>query len=235
VEVGPGTGLLTERLAEHAAHLIAVELDARLAQGLRERFAGRSHVSIIEADVLETGVEQMLAAGGGGLPYVVVGNLPYYIGTAIVRKFIRDRLPPKRLVVTLQAEVARNMAAEPGHMSYLSVETQEFASARVLFRIPPRAFRPPPKVDSAVVRLDVDEGPDVEVDDIEAFLALARAGFAAPRKRLRNSLAIGLRVEAAEAEAVIAAAGLDPGQRPAELSMRDWRALYFARRAMATA
>jgi 16S rRNA (adenine1518-N6/adenine1519-N6)-dimethyltransferase len=230
VEVGAGTGLLTERLAERAVRLIAVELDGRLAEALRQKFAGRSHVTVIEADVLETAVEQMLAAGGGGLPYVVVGNLPYYIGTAIVRNFIRDRLPPRRMVVTLQAEVARNMAAEPGHMSYLSVETQVFASALVLCRIPPRAFRPPPKVDSAIVRLDLHEGPDVEVDDMEAFLALARAGFAAPRKRLRNSLAIGLRIGPLAAEATIARAGLDPARRPAELSLADWRALYFAHR-----
>ena len=235
VEVGAGTGLLTERLAERATRLIAVELDARLAEALRERFAGRENVTVIESDVLDAGVEQILAAGGGGLPYVVVGNLPYYIGTAIVRKFIQDRIRPRRMVVTLQAEVARNMAAATGHMSYLSVETQIFASAQVLFRIPARAFRPPPKVESAVVRLDPPENPDVEVDDVAAFLALARAGFAAPRKRLRNSLAIGLRIEPLAAEGVIARAGLDPGRRPAELSLTDWRALYFAHRATSAA
>jgi 16S rRNA (adenine1518-N6/adenine1519-N6)-dimethyltransferase len=235
VEIGPGTGLLTERLAERASKLIAVEVDPRLAAGLRERFTGRPNVVILEADVLEMSVEQILAAGEGGLPYVVVGNLPYYIGTAIVRKFIQDRIRPRRLVVTLQAEVARNMAAAPGHMSYLSVETQVFASAQVLFRIPPRAFRPPPKVDSAVVRLDPPEDPDVEVDDVASFLALARAGFAAPRKRLRNSLAIGLRIEPLAAEAIIARAGLDPARRPAELGLSDWRALYFAHRATSAA
>lgn len=232
VEVGAGTGLLTQKLSECASRLIAVEVDRRLAAGLKERFAASANVTVVETDVLEAGVEEILSAGGGGLPYVVAGNLPYFIGTAIVRKFIQDRVRPRRMVVTLQAEVARNMAAPPGRMSYLSVETQIFADARVLFRIPPRAFRPAPKVDSAVVRLDVIESPDVEVDDVAAFLALARAGFAAPRKRLRNSLAIGLRTEPAAAEAVIARAGLDPARRPAELSLTDWRALYFAHRAL---
>ena len=235
VEVGAGTGLLTQRLAECASRLIALEVDHRLAADLRERFAASANVTVVETDVLEAGVEEILSAGGGGLPYVVVGNLPYFIGTAIVRKFIQDRVRPRRMVVTLQAEVARNMAAAPGRMSYLSVETQIFAGARVLFGIPPRAFRPAPKVDSAVVRLDPPENPDVEVDDIGAFLALARAGFAAPRKRLRNSLAIGLRTEPGAAEAVIARAGLDPAQRPAELSLTDWRALYFAHRATSAA
>jgi 16S rRNA (adenine1518-N6/adenine1519-N6)-dimethyltransferase len=235
LEVGAGTGLLTERLAERANRLIALEVEGRLADGLRERFRSRANVAVVQADVLSATVEEILSAGGGGLPYVVVGNLPYFIGTAIIRKFIQDKMPPRWLIATLQAEVAANMAARPGKMSYMSVETQVFAEAQILFRIPPRAFQPAPKVDSAVVRLDVHESPDVEVDDIEAFLALARAGFAAPRKRLRNSLSIGLRVEASEAEAVIARAALDPAQRPADLSLPDWRDLYFALRATAAA
>lgn len=233
VEVGPGTGLLTGRLAARAKRLVAVELDERLAAALRERFADCSHVTILEANVLEAGVDEILSAGAGGLPYVVVGNLPYFIGTAIVRKFIQAALRPRWVIATLQAEVAASMAAQPGRMSYLGVETQVFADARVLFRIPPRAFKPVPKVDSAVIRLDTHNGTDVEVDDFGAFLALARAGFAAPRKRLRNSLAIGLRTEAPAAEALITRAGLNPSQRPAELSLPEWRALYFAYRAKA--
>jgi len=231
VEIGAGTGLLTELLARRASRLVAVEVDSRLAAGLRERYAGRSNVTILEADALEVPVEEVLAAGGGGLPYVVVGNLPYFIGTAIVRKFLQATARPRWLVVTLQAEVARNMAAKPGRMSYLSLETQLFAEARVLFRIPARAFRPTPKVDSAVVRLDVRESPEVEVDDVGAFLSLARAGFAAPRKQLRNSLAIGLRVGIPEVEGMIRRAGLDGSRRPAQLSLEEWRALYFAFRA----
>ena len=211
--------------------MIAVEVDQRLIERLREKFAGAANVTIVEGDALSMSAAEILAAGGGGLPFVVAGNLPYFIGTAIVRKFLRDVLRPRWMVVTLQAEVAENMAAAPGRMGYLAVQTQVFADARVLFRIPAKAFRPPPKVGSAVVRLDVHDSPDVEVDDVERFLALAAAGFAAPRKRLRNSLAIGLRIVAADAEAMIVRAGLDSAQRPAELSLDDWRALYFAYRA----
>lgn len=231
VEVGAGTGLLTERLAARASRLVAVEVDAGLLKVLRERFAGRPSVTVLQADVLQTSIEELLSSGGGGLPYVVVGNLPYFIGTAIIRKFIQDRLRPRWMIATLQADVAASMAAQPGVMSYLSVETQVFAETRVLFRIPPRAFKPAPKVESAVVRLDVHESPDVEVDHIGTFLELVRAGFAAPRKRLRNSLAIGLRIEPAAAGVMIERAGLDPGRRPAEMSLPDWRALYFAYRA----
>lgn len=230
VEIGAGTGLLTELLAQRARRLVAVEVDPDLATALRERFAGRPQVLVVEADVLALPPEEVLARGAGRLPYVVVGNLPYFIGTAIVRHFLQARVQPRWLVVTLQAEVAQSMAAAPGRMSYLGVETQLFADTRILFSLPPRAFRPPPKVRSAVLRLDVLEGTAVEVDDREAFLHLVRAGFAAPRKRLRNSLAVGLRGRPTEAEAMLSAAGIDPGLRPAALSLEDWRQLYRAYR-----
>jgi 16S rRNA (adenine1518-N6/adenine1519-N6)-dimethyltransferase len=228
VEVGPGRGALTALLAERASRLICVELDRELAPALREKYAGAANVLVIEGDVLETPVESILNEGGGGMPYVVVGNLPYNIGTAITRKFLTSKLRPERLVVMLQAEVAERMTAAPGDMSYLAVETQLYAEARLLFRIPAKAFRPPPKVQSAVVRLDVRDSPDVEVDSQDAFLELARAGFAAPRKRLRNSLAVGLRIEPPEAGGLLADAKVDPEQRPAMLSLEQWRDVYFA-------
>lgn len=231
VEVGAGTGLLTSLLASGASRLIAVEVDARLCSALRSKFAGRANVAVVEADVLAKTPEEILSEGGGRMPYVVVGNLPYFIGTAIVRRFLRAVARPRWLLVTLQAEVAESMAAEPGRMTYLSVETQIFAEPRVLFYIPAKAFRPRPKVRSAVLRLDVAEPSKVEVDDTDAFLGLVRAGFAAPRKQVRNSLAIGLRVSAAESATLLAAAGIDPAVRPSQLTLDDWRALYFAWRA----
>lgn len=230
VEVGAGTGLLTEILARRASRLIAVEVDPNLAAVLRERFQGRENVCVLEADVLALAPEDMLSRGGGRLPYVVVGNLPYAIGSAIVRHFLVARAQPRWLLVTLQAEVARNMAAGPGRMSYLSVETQYYAEPLVVLEIPSRAFRPPPKVTSAVLRLDVLDGAAVEVDDREAFFGLVQAGFAARRKHLRNALAIGLECRPAEAEAMLAEAGLDPTRRAQTLTLDDWAALYRAHR-----
>jgi len=230
IEIGAGTGLLTGLLAERARRLIPVEVDERLASRLTEKFAGLKNVTVVASDVLAVTPEELLTAGRGSLPYVVVGNLPYFIGTATVRRFLEASVRPRRLVVTLQAEVAESMAAPPGRMSYLGVEVQTLAEAKVLFHLPPRAFKPPPKVRSAVVRLDVRDTSDVEVDDREAFLSVVRAGFAAPRKRLRNSLAVGLRVSPSEAGEVLSRAGVDPGQRPANLSLSDWREVYFAYR-----
>jgi 16S rRNA (adenine1518-N6/adenine1519-N6)-dimethyltransferase len=230
VEVGPGTGLLTEVLATTDNRVVAVEVDDGLAERLRQRLSSNDRVSVLNRDVLEATPEELLAEGGGGVPYVLVGNLPYFIGTAIVRRFLDAVVRPRSLVVTLQAEVAESIAAPAGQMSYLSVEMQTRADARILFYLPPSAFKPPPKVRSAVVRLDVLDASEAEVDDRGAFLALVRAGFAAPRKRIRNSLAIGLRIAAPEAAAMLADANLDPDRRPATLGMSDWRDLYFAYR-----
>jgi 16S rRNA (adenine1518-N6/adenine1519-N6)-dimethyltransferase len=228
IEVGPGRGALTGLLASRASRLIAVEVDTALAAALAENYRQQGNVSVIEGDVLDLTVEEVLNRGGGGLPYVVVGNLPYFIGSPIVRKFLSALVKPRWLVVMLQAEVAERMAATPGQMSYLSVEMQVMAEVRLLFRIPARSFSPPPKVESAVVRLDVRDSPEVEVDDLAAFLKLAQAGFAAPRKRLRNSLATGLHMMPAEAAALLAEASVDGSQRPQMLRLEDWRDVYFS-------
>jgi 16S rRNA (adenine1518-N6/adenine1519-N6)-dimethyltransferase len=228
IEIGPGTGALTEELAKRASRLIAVEVDDALASALREKHRGDANVSLVEGDVLELTPEEILNRGGGGLPYVVVGNLPYFIGSPIVRRFLQAQVRPERLVVMLQSEVAERMAAPPGQAAYLSIETQLMAEPRILFRIPAKAFRPPPKVQSAVLRLDVRDSPDTEVDDIQAYLAVVQAGFAAPRKRLRNSLAVGLRIEASDAAAILADAKVDGDQRPQMLTLENWRDIYFA-------
>lgn len=235
VEVGAGTGSLTELLARRASRLIAVEVDRALAERLRRRFRERPNVSVLAADALSLPPEELLVQGGGRLPYVVVGNLPFSIGTAIVRHFLYATVQPRWLVVTLQAEVAQNIAAGPGRMTYLSVEVQLLAQARILFYLPPQAFRPPPKVRSAVLRLDVLDGPEVEVDDREAFLRLVQGGFAAPRKHIRNSLALGLDLPPTEAEGLLSQAGIDPARRPADLGLEEWARLYMAYRRRAAA
>jgi 16S rRNA (adenine1518-N6/adenine1519-N6)-dimethyltransferase len=230
IEVGAGSGLLTERLPSVARRLIAVEVDDRLARQLQQRFAGRPNLTVVAADVLAVPPAELLALGGGRPPYVVMGNLPFFIGTAILRHFLQGQPPPRWLLVTLQAEVAEKLSAEPGQMSFLSVEAQYYARPRLLFHVPARAFRPPPKVRAAVVRLDVRSRPAVAVDDRQAFFRLVQAGFAAPRKQLRNSLALGLRIPPAEAEGLLAAADVESSRRPQTLSLAEWAALYRAYR-----
>lgn len=226
VEIGCGKGALTALLAERASRLIGVEIDDDLVDRLRERFAEAANVSILSADVMSATPEEVLEAGGGSASYVVVGNLPYNIGTALISRFLQARTRPRWLLVMLQAEVAGSMAAGAGKMSYLATITQVFAEPRLLFYVPPRAFKPAPRVRSAVLRIDVRDRPLVPEGEIGSFMQLAQAGFAAPRKRVRNSLAIGLRVQAAEAEALLAEAGIDAAVRPAEIGIDGWVALH---------
>lgn len=222
VEVGAGAGALTGALAERAERLVIVELDDGLAQALQERFEGSPQVQVLNADVLSLSPEEIVPEGD----YAVVGNFPYFIGSAILRHFLYSDRLPQRIVATLQAEVAENVAATPGDMGYLSVEMQLAAEARLLFSIPPRAFRPAPKVRSAVVRLDMRPQPLLPTEQQPAFLELARAGFSAPRKQLRNSLAHGLHIEGEAARALLAEADIDPARRSQTVAIEEWLLLF---------
>jgi 16S rRNA (adenine1518-N6/adenine1519-N6)-dimethyltransferase len=229
VEIGAGRGDLTGELARRAGIVIAVELDDALAELLRRQFDG-TNVRVIHADVLSLSPAELLRAGGASAPYIVVGNLPFYIASAVVRHFLEGDVPPERLVVTVQREVADHMTARPGAMTLLSVAVQTYGVARRLFTIPPGAFQPRPKVYSAVVRIDVAPEPRVGLprEQMQDFFHVVRAGFGTPRKRVRNSLALGLGVDPAEAEALLRRAGVDPSRRPGELSLEDWAALTRA-------
>jgi len=239
IEVGPGLGALTQRLIEAAGHVIAVELDAKLADRLRAtpssstgrgQREGFSPFTVVHADALLASPTDLLEAASlpSETPYVVVGNLPYNAGTAIVRRFLEATHQPQRLIVMLQREVAESMTAPVGETGLLGVSVQVYAEARRLFNVPARAFYPPPKVTSTVLRLDVRPEPLVPRPEIDAFFRVVRAGFSAPRKQLRNTLANGLAISSEEATGAIEAAGLDGSVRPALLSVDDWLRLSRA-------
>ncbi len=226
IEVGAGPGNLTEVLIPRVRRLVAVEVDERWASALEGRFSHIPHVRIVKGDILRLPLSQLLNVSDGGPPYVVVGNLPFSIGTAIVRRFLHESPPPRRLVVTLQLEVARRMTAPPGRMTYLAVETQLKADASLLFAIPSRAFHPPPQVRAAVVRLATRSAPPISLDDEQFFLRVVKAGFVAPRKHLRNSLALGLGCSPGGAEELLQEAEIAPYLRPGQLTLEGWARLY---------
>jgi 16S rRNA (adenine1518-N6/adenine1519-N6)-dimethyltransferase len=228
IEVGAGRGVLTQALASAAGKVIAVEIDEGLYEHLRRRLAARPNVEPVCGDILSLSPDALLARAQASPPYVVVANLPYYIASAVLRHFLESAQPPARMIVMVQAEVGQSIAAPPGRMSLLSVGVQFYAQARVLFYVPPRAFRPPPKVRSAVIRLDVRPEPAVAVDDRDAFFQLVQAGFAAPRKQLRNALALGLGIEPASARGLLDAANIDASRRAQTLSLNEWGSLYHA-------
>lgn len=222
IEVGPGLGILTEKLASLAGRVIAVELDNSLAERLTKRLSGLGNIRIINADILSLDLSSLIKSG----TYKVVANIPYYITSPILRFFMQARLRPSLMVIMMQEEVARDITAGPGAMGFLAVSMRLFSVPEMVCRVPADCFYPAPKIDSAVVRFDMLPQPAVEVGDVEAFLELVHAGFGAPRKQLHNSLAIGLSYEPADAEKILARAGIDSRRRPGTLTLDEWAALY---------
>ncbi|PJF25934.1 MAG: ribosomal RNA small subunit methyltransferase A [Phototrophicales bacterium] len=227
VEVGAGTGALTEALARTADQVIAYEIDGRLIPILSERFRAVPNVRIIHEDFLAA---YLPAIVGEDDPYVVVANVPYYITSAIIRHVLEAPRRPRRMVLTVQFEVAERLIAKPGRteMSLLSVSAQYYTQPQIVTRFKPAVFYPRPDVDSAVVRLDSHPTPPVDVPDDQTFFEVARAGFSQKRKQLRNSLADGLRISAERAVELLNAAGVDPRRRPETLTLEEWASIARA-------
>ncbi len=227
VEIGPGRGALTDLLAERAQRLIAIELDRDLAAHLRRRYADRPHVEIVEADVLETDIGAL--AGG---EYALCGNVPYYITTPII--FHALQAPrATRAIYLVQREVADRMTAAPSTGEYggLTVNVQAVAEVSHLFRVPPGSFAPPPKVESAVVRVTPREHPLVAPGDEPALRELVTGAFGLRRKQMRRVVRTIARLDADAADVVLAAAGIEPMSRPEELPPAAFVALLAAIRA----
>jgi len=221
LEVGPGLGSLTRYLAVAARQVVAVELDRNLIPVLEDVLGGCGNVSIVQGDMLD--LDPAALMGGSG--YYVVANIPYYITSAIIRHLLESSARPRRLVLTVQREVAERICALPGDLSLLALSVQVYGNPSVAARIPAGAFYPPPKVDSAVVRVDVLPEPRVSADRLEDFFELTKAGFSQKRKTLRNSLSGGMGMPAAAAEDLLRRAGVDPQRRAETLSIEEWGAL----------
>ena len=219
IEVGPGPGALTAALAPVSGRLIAIELDNRLAPLLAELYEDWPQIHIIHADALRLSPTQALEQTGGVAPYYALGNIPYYITSPLLRHFLEAELPPERMVFTIQLDVANRIVAQPPKMSLLAVSVQAYARPRIVRKLPPGAFTPPPKVHSAVLRLDILPQPLVSPPQREPFFRVVKAGFGQKRKTLRNSLAAGLHLSTTVTEAAIKAAGLNPKQRAQELAI----------------
>ena len=222
LEIGPGQGVLTRALAEHAAQVVAVELDDRLVEPLRGSFAAMPHVRIVHGDILELDPAALIgAAGSGAQAYKVVANLPYYITSAVLRHLLEATAPPTLAVLLVQWEVAQRICAEPGDLSLLAIGVQFYADPQLVSRVPARAFRPVPKVDSAILRLDRRPAP-VVTTPATPFFTVVRAGFGQKRKQLANSLSAGLARDKASITAALLAAGIEPSRRAETLSLAEW-------------
>jgi 16S rRNA (adenine1518-N6/adenine1519-N6)-dimethyltransferase len=231
LEIGPGLGTLTKRLAAQAGHVVAVELDDRLIELLRAGFADQPHVQIVHADILHIDPPSLLAAHApesAVAGYKVVANLPYYITSLALRHLLEAAPPPALAVVMVQKEVAERICAEPGDLSLLAVSVQFYAIPRIVQRVPAGAFYPAPKVDSAVLRLEMRPQPAVTVVSPQEFFRVVRAGFGQKRKQLANSLSAGLGLSKTVAQNALASAAIDPRRRAETLTLDEWGVLCLA-------
>lgn len=219
LEIGPGLGNLTRYLAEAAEHVVAVELDGRFIPVLEEVTSQWKNITIIQGDILKLDPTDYLNSD----EYYVIANIPYYITSALLRHLLGNPVKPKRLILTVQLEVAKRICAGPGNLSLLGLSVQVYGKAELIFRIPAGAFYPSPKVDSAAVRIDLYTQPTIPHEELDAFFSIARAGFGQKRKKLRNALASGLKIPVSTVETLLLDAKIDPQRRAQTLSLIEWK------------
>ncbi|HNN13685.1 MAG TPA: 16S rRNA (adenine(1518)-N(6)/adenine(1519)-N(6))-dimethyltransferase RsmA [Anaerolineales bacterium] len=221
LEIGPGLGSLTRYLAASAREVTAVELDPDLLPPLRAVLTPYPNVRIVHADILDLDIADLVNAPG----YLVAANIPYNITSAIIRHLLESERKPRRIVLTIQKEVAERICAAPGDLSLLALSVQVYGRPGIQARIPAGAFHPVPNVDSAVLRIDIHDQPLIPAELLDRFFKLIKAGFLQKRKTLRNSLSAGLHIAPPAAESLLRSANIDPMRRAETLSIEEWRSL----------
>lgn len=224
LEIGPGLGSLTRHLANRAARVLAVELDRKMIPVLDEVLRPWKNVTVVQSDILA--YDPSDAFGDGA--YRVVANIPYYITSAVIRHLLNLRSRPESISVTIQKEVAERICADPGDYSLLALSVRIYGEPRYVMTIGKEAFYPAPKIDSAVVRIDLFEKPLIADADTDRFFALLKAGFAQKRKTLRNSLSSNIGIGKADVETALNAAGINPTRRAETLEIDEWLRLMDA-------
>lgn len=230
LEIGPGIGALTQKLAAQAGKVVAVEIDQRLIPILQDTLKGSGEVTVVHGDVLKLDLAELLSREFGHMNGVsVVANLPYYVTTPIIMKLLEDKLPLRNIVVMIQKEVAERMAARPGGKEYgsLSIAVQYYCEPELVVNVPHTVFIPQPNVDSAVIKLRLRQEPPVKVRDESFFFEVVQAAFAQRRKTIHNNLSSRFFAKdnkAASAE-VLEACGIDPSRRGETLSIEEYAVL----------
>ena len=227
LEIGPGVGSLTRYLALSAKEVVAVELDQNLLPPLKTVLAPYQNVRLIHGDMLKLSPKELI----NDQDYIVVANIPYYITAAIIRHLLaqspqgENETKPRRLVLTVQKEVAKRICEEPGDMSLLALSVQIYGKPRIAAHIPADAFFPAPKVDSAVLVVDIYPSPLIKEELLDTFFKLIKAGFSQKRKTLRNSLASGLHISPTASAELLTGVNIDPQRRAETLSIAEWEKL----------
>ncbi len=226
IEIGPGIGVLTNELCQLADKVVAVELDKRLIPVLGETLAEYDNVKVINADVLELDLNKLIEEDFSGMEVVICANLPYYITSPVIMKLLEDKLPVTAITVMVQKEAAQRICAPVGsrESGAVTVSVNYYAEPSLQFHVSAGSFMPAPKVDSAVIRLDVRKEPPVITDE-EKFFRVVKAAFSQRRKVISNSLSSGLKMSKDEINEVLAAANVPSNARAEKLSLDDFAAI----------
>jgi len=219
LEIGPGLGSLTRYLAVSARQVTAVELDPDLLNPLKAVLTPHPNVRIVHGDILVLRVADLVDQSG----YIVAANIPYNITSAIIRHLLESDPKPRRIVLTIQKEVAERICAKPGDLSLLALSVQVYGSPSIQAKIPAGAFHPIPNVDSAILRIDIYDQPLISAEMLSTFFKLIKAGFSQKRKTLRNSLSSGLHIKPQAAETLLNKSNIDPMRRAETLSIAEWK------------
>jgi 16S rRNA (adenine1518-N6/adenine1519-N6)-dimethyltransferase len=221
IEVGPGTGFLTERLIGKVKHVTAVELDSQMVSLLRERFKEVKNLELIQSDILNLRTQD---TGLRTQQYKVVANIPYYITSPLLKHFLQSDHRPSSIVVLVQKEVAEKIVGKTGK-SLITIETQLFGRPEIVGIVPASSFYPAPKVDSAILKIEVYKKPLISVAKFDDFLRLVKFGFSQKRKMLSNTLSAGLHMKSSEMSVILKKADINPNLRAENLEIGDWERL----------
>lgn len=224
IEIGPGIGVLTNELCKIADRVVAIELDKRLLPVLKETLAEYDNLKVINADVLEINLHKLIEDEFSGMEVVVCANLPYYITSPVIMKLLEEKLPISAITVMVQKEAAQRICAEVGsrQSGAVTVSINYYAKPEMLFPVSAGSFMPAPKVDSAVIRLNVLSEPPVKVNDEKKFFSVVKASFAQRRKVISNSLSSGLSLSKEKTSEILEKAGVPLNARAEKLSLQDF-------------
>ncbi len=230
IEIGPGIGVLTAELAKLADKVVSIELDKRLLPVLDETLAGFDNVTIVNGDVMEVDLRKLIEEEFEELDVVVCANLPYYITSPVIMKLLEERLPIRSITVMVQKEAAQRITAPLGTRAAgaVTASVSYYAEAKTLFKVSAGSFMPPPKVDSAVIRLDIRPQPPVSVSDEALMFSVIRASFAQRRKTILNSLSNSLHLGKGDVSAALEKAGVSPTARAEQLTLGEFAAVANA-------
>ncbi len=224
LEVGPGIGVLTNELCKVAKKVVAVELDKRLPDILAKTLADHDNVKIISGDIMELDLHKLIKEEFEGMDVVVCANLPYYITSPVIMKLLEERLPIKALTVMVQKEAADRLCAQMGTRAAgaVTAAVRYYSEPQLLFKVSAGSFMPAPKVDSAVIRLDVHKGAPLDVKDEKLYFRVVRGAFSQRRKTVSNSLSSVLSIDKSKVTQALDKSGVNPMSRAEQLTLEDF-------------